>query len=502
VLRAGGAGALTIAAGGATGCASDDFEVDNSRAIDAPNVLLIVTDSTRADYIGAYNSKSRAKTPNIDALAKEALRFKLAVPEAMPTGPARRTILTGKRGFPFRDWVPSPPLPPEPGWTPIGEHEPMLTELLGNAGIKTAYCTDNPFLVGPRYETFRRTVDFARPDYSQGAYRAFNRPFKRPAARVEIDRYMLPALTDSVEVQRIRDHVGWNSLYRRRERDYSAARVMRSGMQVLDHLKDSEPFFLGVDSFDPHEPFDPAPVYMRRFGSEPRGIQKQGITPIQPFDTPSNRLETVDIDDETLELIRDLYAAELTYADHWIGQLLNKMDDLKLLDDTLVMYLSDHGLTLGERGLLGKAAASTGADIFRVPFLIKDPEKRLAGQVSDFFASTHDVARTILSYMGVRVPGAMDGEDLSVLFEGGDPPPREVFTASYADNVIAGDGRWVLISNIVGKGRRLYDMDVDPFQEDNVADQNLDIVERLWKAVEDDAGGTLPMFGKQAVLGG
>jgi arylsulfatase A-like enzyme len=502
VLKAGGAGALSL---GVAGCATDDFETELTRDGDAPNVLMILTDSTRADYIRAYNPDSIAETPNIDALADGGLRFELAVPEAMPTGPCRRTVLTGQRGFPFRDWISSPPLPPEPGWTPIGDYQPIFTELLGNAGVETAYCTDNPFLIGPRYAEFRRTLDAAHPDFSQGAYRSFNKPFKRPAARSEIEKYLLPALSDTVEVQRIRDHVGWNALFRRRERDYSSARVMRAGMQVLDDVKSrNAPFFLGVDAFDPHEPFDPPRSWRKKVaGDAPKGIERdEGIIPIQPFDTPSNRTSTIGIDDETVELIRELYASELAYTDRWIGRLLNKLDDLGLAENTLVYYFSDHGITLGERGIVGKAAALPHRDIYHVPYIIRDPQGRLAGETSDYFASTHDVTKTILSAMGVRPGGAMDGEDLTVLFEGREPPSRPYFTACYADNVICGDGRYVLISNIVGRRRRLYDTETDPAEENDIADENPAKVDELWTALENEAGGSLPMFGDDFVLGG
>ena len=505
VLKAGGAGAGALALGTA-GCASEDFEQDIGRDPDAPNVLLIITDSTRADYIGTYNPASIAKTPNLDALAGDSLKFKLAVPEAMPTGPVRRCLLTGMRGFPYRDWVESPPLPAEPGWTPIGETQPILTEVLGKAGVNTAYCTDNPFIVGPRFAEFRRTLDMARPDYSQGAYRAFNKPFTRPAAREEIEKFLLPALSDTVEVERLRGHVGWNQLFRRGERDYSAARVMRSGMKVIDELTEKDgPFFLGVDSFDPHEPFDAPRAYViEGSGTEPKGIEKRGISPIQPFDTPSNRLETIQIDEETLELIREMYAAEITYADQWIGRLLNKVADKGLLDNTMVIYLSDHGLTLGEHGIIGKAARLPHYHLYHVPYMIRDPGGRRAGETSDFFASTHDVPRTILSAMGVRAPGAMDGEDLTVLFDGDEPYPRPYWTACYADNVIAGDGRWVLMSNIVGgDDRRLFDTQTDPGELKDVAAKNPEMVETLWNALIDEAGGSLPMFGQKAgVLGG
>lgn len=508
-LKLGAAGA---AAAGLSACSSD-YEQRSRRADDAPNVVLIVLDSTRADYIGAYNRRALARTTNIDALARDGLSFELAVPDAMPTGPMRRSLLTGMRSFPNRDWVVSPPMPIEVGWTRPLPHQPLVTEVLGRAGISTAYVTDNPFLVGPRYEKFRRTLDIARPDFSQGAYRAFNTPFRRPAPRSAIEKYLMPALSNSVEVSRLRDYVGWNSMYRIGERNYSAARVMRGGMDALDELKDRQPFFLGVDSFDPHEPFDAPPLYVRQIaGTRPKGIQRdRGVVPIQPFLTPASRLEKVDIDAETLQHVRELYAAELTFVDVWIGKLLNKLEDLGLADNTVVILVADHGITLGEHGIIGKSTPRPRREIFQVPFIIRDPERRRAGERSRYFASTPDVARTILSYQGVRKPGLMDGEDLTVLFDGREPPPRRHFVSCYQETWLCGDHEWVMIvardKTRRGLGdtmrRELYNLVDDPGTTVDVADRHPEKLEELWQVLVDEAGGTLPVFHEKiGVVGG
>lgn len=501
-LKAGAAGATALG----LGACGNEYEPRAGHAKDAPNVLLIVTDSTRADYVGAYNPSTRARTPSLDALAKGGLRFEYAVPDAMPTGLVRRTLLTGMRGFPNRDWVLSPPMPAEVGWTRILPHQPILTEVLGNAGIETAYVTDNPFLIGPQYVNFRRTLDIARPDFSQGAYRAGNLPFRRPAPRSAVEKYLLPALSDTIEVRRLQDHVGWDSLYRVGERNYSAARVIRSGMAALDELKDKQPFFLGVDSFDPHEPFDAPPLYVRMMEGDkgPLGIQKdRGILPIQPFLTPASAMDKIDIDPETLDLVRDLYAAELTFADRWIGKLLNKLDDLGLADNTVVYYLSDHGVTLGEHGIIGKSTPRPYPEIHHVPYMIRDPEGRLAGETSGYFASTHDVARTILSAFGVRAPGLMAGEDLTVLFDGKDPTARPYYTSCYQETWICGDRDWLLISDTNGDRRELYDLGADPGANDDVASTNPAKIEELWAVLVDEAGGTLPQFEENlGVVGG
>jgi arylsulfatase A-like enzyme len=500
-----GAGAAGAAAFGLGACGDDYFEPSTDHADDAPNTLLIFSDSTRADYIRAYNPQSLAATPNIDALSRDSLTFSWAVPEAMPTGPARRALLTGIRSFPFRNYVPTKGLPVGPGWIPILDHQPIVTEVMGEAGIETAYCTDNPFLIGPRFANFRRTLDEARPSYSQGAYRFLNKPFKRPAPRSTIERYLLPELSDSVEVGRLRAMAGWNSIYRDRESQYPTARVVRSGINLIDDLKDKRPFFLGVDAFDPHEPLDAPQAFQLAAGS-PKGIQaERGIIPIQPFETPYSWSVDVDVDDETVQRVRELYAAEITFLDQWLGRLMNRMADQKLLDETVVVYMSDHGLTLGEHGIMGKHAARAQWHIYHVPAMIRHPEGKLAGQRSDYFASTHDIAPTLLSMMGVRRPGQMNGEDLSVIFDGREPPERRWFTSCYDDHLLAGDRDWFLLADSEGMRKRLYDRRTDPRELRDVAAEHPEIVDMLWRVLEDEAGGTLPQFGSggaKGVIGG
>src|SRR5690606_6470691 len=96
-LQAGGAGALALG----LGACNDELQPQVSHAEDAPNVVLIVTDSTRRDFVSAYDDVDQlADTPNLAALAKESLLFEHAVPEAMPTGCVRRALITGMRSFP------------------------------------------------------------------------------------------------------------------------------------------------------------------------------------------------------------------------------------------------------------------------------------------------------------------------------------------------------------------------------------------------------------------
>src|SRR5215218_6127940 len=112
-LQAGAAGAAGAALLPATGCSMD--ETGSRKHM---NVLVLIVDSLRPDHVGAYGSP-QVRTPNIDALAAKGVRFNRAFPEAMVTIPARRSIFTSRRIFPYRHFVPNPELGVSPGWEPI-----------------------------------------------------------------------------------------------------------------------------------------------------------------------------------------------------------------------------------------------------------------------------------------------------------------------------------------------------------------------------------------------
>ncbi|HEX7291168.1 MAG TPA: sulfatase-like hydrolase/transferase, partial [Conexibacter sp.] len=123
---------------------------------EAPNLLLVIVDSIRADHLGSYGRAS-AHTPNLDALARESLRFTHVYPEAFPTGPARATIFGGRRLFPFADWSgPPPDMPGTPGWQAIPAQN--LVTALRAAGWFTALAVDTPWVLVDSQKPFQQAL--------------------------------------------------------------------------------------------------------------------------------------------------------------------------------------------------------------------------------------------------------------------------------------------------------------------------------------------------------
>ncbi len=148
-------GFLQASAAAAAGTALGDLSA-LAQSPNGPNLILIIVDSLRADAV----YERAIATPNIDALMAQGMRFTSAYPEAMPTVPARNSILGGRRTFPFRHWHDYPGLLASPGWAPLREVDQALPAVLRSAGYWTAYVTDNPFIGFSRpYKPLRKSVN-------------------------------------------------------------------------------------------------------------------------------------------------------------------------------------------------------------------------------------------------------------------------------------------------------------------------------------------------------
>jgi arylsulfatase A-like enzyme len=454
-----------------------------------PNLVLVIIDSLRTDHVGAYGG-SHSRTPNLNAFARESLRFDHAHPESMPTIPARRAMFTGMRSFPFRNWHPVRGLSPTPGFQGIPGGQVTLPQRLNRAGYLTAYVTDNPHTLSAPYDSFRRRFDVR--GQIQGQLPVRHHP-RNPVGNRVVKRWMAPEFRDEHVDGRLREYVTIRERSRKREDDWLPARVFRSAISFLESAQNRQPFALIVDSFDPHEPWDPPYNYLKRYAHVGRGPQ-----PIQPFHTPSGL--TRDNRDWTLRRARALYAAEVDFVDHWFGNLMNKIDELNLTGDTWVVMLSDHGVMLGERGIIGKSHSNLHRELNHVPMMIRHPSGKRAGTSTDYFASTHDVTPTLLGAARLGVPSRLQGEDLTRMFRGRNVARRTYFTSALKDWVLASDGRWLLICHNQGRkdpdgrGPKLYDLRRDPAQVRNVAHRHRDQVRRLYGLVRRDAGGRLPRF--------
>jgi arylsulfatase A-like enzyme len=443
------------------------------------NVILVILDSLRKDHVGIYGNDG-IRTPSLNALAKESLRFTRAYPESIPTLCARRAIHTGLRTWPFRNWD-----PPEgedfmpAGWQQIPEEQTTISEILEEQGFNTVLLSDT-------HHMFKASMNFQRGfkvfDWIRGQERDGYRPVMG-VSQEKVDQMTVPGNSRSME-DKVRQYLA-NTKDRKSEEDWFAPRVFSMASDFLKTADKGQPFFLVVDCFDPHEPWDPPDRYVSLYDDSYDG----------PEPTVPEYSDAGWIDGRELERMRALYAGEVTMTDRWFGRFIDTLDSSDFAKETLLVVLSDHGVALGEHDATGKPFWALYPELTDIPFMIRHPEGTRGGETSDYYASTHDVAPTILGFLDMEPRSPMDGQDLSVIFGGGQPSERNHFTLGYDEYVWARDDRYVLLSRNDRAQTKLYDMSADPDMNTDIADANPDVARRMFDDyVIGDAGGPLPRY--------
>jgi arylsulfatase A-like enzyme len=186
-------------------------------------------------------------------------------------------------------------------------------------------------------------------------------------------------------------------------------------------------------------------------------------------------VRNADIRPEDLPVIRDLYAAEVTFSDYCIGRLLKRVEQLGLMENTIIVFSTDHGTHLGEEGCVQKTPALLNACVTRIPLIIKHPDKRFAGKRVDELVSAVDFMPTFLPLLGIDDYKNMDGQNMWRLLTGEIPSLHEnVYTVFNKFGAIH-NLNWHYFQNVMGKspgkGPCLYDLKNDPEQTNNVIKQ-------------------------------
>ena len=450
LLRHGGAGAATAAAlAGLPGAARAATDGKKRR-----RALLVVLPLVRADHVKAFGDGKGADTPHLNDLTGDSLRFDRAIPECMPALPVRRTLVTGMRSFPFRDWRRTGDMPAVPGYNLPWDWQPVMTEVMTAGGVKTIYVTDSPVVSGPRFPEARRPGGAPAPS--------------EPAADgIRSEIAAVSRATDATE------------------------RTFKAGIAALNEVKDEDSFFVAVDPFDPVDAIAAPPIYVR-----PGIVEKNGIGPM------SGRLVELDFSNDDTKPLRSAYRDHVEEVDDWVGKLLDAVPD-----DTLVYVLSDIGMALGDHAYLGRGTPTSHRRSYEIPYLIRHPDGEMGGDSVDWYASTHDVATTLLAHLGLIVPGKMRGEDLTALFDDVDQwdlPDRPYSITASGQLIMVRNNRFLMVADREQIERRLYDddeeADDDITRYDDIASDEPGVLTDMSLAANTVAGGTLPEFDTDSAL--
>ena len=448
------------------------------------NLVVVVADTLRTAYLGAYGN-DWIRTPNIDRFASRSLRFTRAHAECLPTIPTRRTLHSGRRAFPCADYCPVPwDNVYIPGWQPLSADESTVAESLVERGYHTGFFADVPhyFVPGMNFTRGFRQWQFVRGQ-AEDRYNA-----TASADPALLSRYM------GAE-ERIRRHLA-NVRPDQPEETWPTARTFRAATQFLEDNCRNQPFYLYVDSFTPHETWEAPLHYYDLYGSrderEPIGI----TIPYGPLDQHP-RVES------RLPSIRANSAGLVTMVDTWFGRLLDAVDRLGLSENTLVIFLSDHGTNFADNpeDITGKPANAMYPGTMDIPLMVRHPAGSGAGQVCDELVYTLDVPATILSAAGAPSAGAVDGQSLLPLAEGGSGfQSRQYLTCRYGNSLWYRDRSTWCFGDIgierswfrrglALRNPRLFDLEADPDCSRDIAASAEDRIALARRRILADAGG-------------
>ena len=447
------------------------------------NIILVIADTLRKDHVGAYGNPW-IKTPHLDAFARESVRFTRAYPESLPTLPMRRAMHTGLRTFPYHGHHDlKSDFSGAPGWGPIPESQDTIAEMLGAEGYRNALITDC-------YHQFKPSKNFHR-GFSEWIWirgQETDPHRSGPAVPDEaIARHMIEAPADNPSLANFLRVYLRNNAYRHTERDYYPARLFAEASRWVWDNQDAEDILMVVDSFDPHEPWDP-PVHYRRMYDD----DESAVDVIQSLYGPHKGRWGA----SELRRIQANYAGEVTLFDRWFGEFMETLRTTGRMDNSLVAVISDHGHNLGldpgDKGLVSKQGHPMTHAVADLVMMLRHPEGQGAGTTYDGLTYNLDLTATLLSLAGVAPWVPLDGIDLWPKVLAGDNKARDYVTVGWGPLMTVITDAWWYNANIWGEGELLYAVREDPNLERSLAAENRDVCRELLALPIEDAGGAIP----------
>lgn len=428
-----------------------------------PNVLFLIGDDHAAHVFGAYGNP-QARTPNLDRFAASGARFDRAYCNSPVCTASRASFLTGR-------------MPHSVGVTllktPLADEPVTLADLLKSVGYSTAA--------------------FGKMHFNSNRTHGFDRLYDHPQINQELVSAPALPLPEGVLVkpkwQPFKDHarVWLNAdalpLGRRRE-DMPSTRVTKQAVEFLRAQAskaegERAPFFLMVSLYEPHSPFDFPIELAGSFNPEDFEIPEIG-----PEDDPQIPAIFRELTREEKQGIIAAYYTSAQFLDENMGRVLEALEESGFVDNTLVIYIGDHGYSLGHHGRFEKHCFYEPA--VRAPLVIRWPGQSRAGSEVSGLVELIDIYPTIAEACGTNVPDEVEGLSLRPMLRSPSSIHRETVFSEYFENeeAMIFDGQFKLIHSTGKRERqdgyttgspairhslRLYDLKTDPGEFRNLA---------------------------------
>lgn len=417
-----------------------------------PNVLFIAIDTLRADHLGCYGYPLPT-SPHLDRVAGEGVLFLRAFAPSIPTHPGYTTMLTGAHPLVHGIVCHS-------GQRALSRDIKLISEILRGHGYVTA-AADN-LAVTRNGEWFVRGYDYY---FNIGGYMVISKGVK---IHGEI------ACSKALEF-----------------------------LDLWDRKMVDRSFFLFVHFWDPHAPYYPPSGLVEKVYE---GDPSQGDLEEKLRSTRWGRRllrswlgGLISKGVRSMDYVRALYDAEIAYTDEKVRILLERLDDLGIAGDTMIVITSDHGESMGEHNIFFDHHGLYEWDV-RVPLIIRYPGVFPRGKRIGRMVQHTDIVPTILDAAGVPAPGHVSGRSLLSLISGGWGGYERVLlmeNTRMTKRAIRTE-RWKLIQTVrpdpYGKPAgylELYDVERDPGETRNLAEECRDIALRLLGELEESWRGVL-----------
>ena len=451
-------------------------------------LIYVMADSLRRDHVGVYGGPpwGPIHTPNLDRFAESAAVFENAYIGSFPTVPNRRDTHLGHsdKGLSFNRW------------RSLDEDEVTFPVFLREKGVPSMLVTDTMNNVTGRGNMQR--------DYTAWA---FNRG--QEGERCWMDDSVPLEFPVTPELVRYTDE-RWhqiliNRAHRRRETDWFAPGTYTMAIDWLEKNYTREDFFLWIDTFDPHEPWDPPQHYVDLYDPGYRG---------RILDAPSYGLrKRMGITNRELQHIRARYAAEVTMVDTWFGRLLGRLESLGIAEETAIIFNADHGTCFDGPGDLGFIQKLPVADadgfaisnrprrppmrhyplspnVARIPLFVHLPGQKRSMRVRQI-VQPWDITATILDLFNAPRPDRLMGQSALPVLEGTAKGHRSAAVVGFCQGepghdsgyAQAMDGKW---SYTVWRGERgpaLHNIEEDPDCRRNLLGRHPGVLRRLQREI-------------------
>ena len=380
-----------------------------------PNILFLMADQMRADVLGCAGS-TVAKTPNLDWIASQGVRFKNSFTSTPSCTPARSAILTGL--------------------------SPWYHGMLGYGVVANRYGFEMPRALseGGYFTSSIGKDHFGwNSSTNAGISHGYDVTVLYDGLPEEVDNYDEWFMTVDPGVDPMATGLEFNdyrgAAYALREYFHPTAWVGREAVKFIENYNRSEPFFLKVSFHRPHSPYDPPDRWMEQFKPEDMPAPFTGGNwdtnyAIHYNGTPDPAIWCGDLGLKQVQNSRQAYYASVAYVDEWIGYILKALTNRSLSSETVILFTADHGDMIGDHYHWRKCYPYFGSA--RIPLLLSWPpfmDRSKGGDIAvprgtvlSEVTELRDILPTFLDAAGLPVPESLNGTSLFSLLRHSEEP--------------------------------------------------------------------------------